>query len=350
MSFLVKTISAKVSDAPSFSLRDVSFSLKQGTILAVLGQSGAGKSSLLNALAGFLPIQHGAILLKNKTVSCASFCLPPLERNIGMIFQAHNLLPHLSLLENLTLGMKQDEVRTRKQEIRTLLQELDLVNLKDHLPHHMSGGQQQRVALGRALLHEKDLLLFDEPFSGLDHNRMVQLSETIKKSVIKYGKMAVLVTHHVEEAFLIADKVGYMEAGSMRILGTPQELYHAPPTLPLAQALGPSSVLSGVRVRSNSVKTALGIAKTVQKIPSSLRNVQMLTRPDDYELTDGSEFIVQEVVFMGMMQEVIASQNNLAVRILVPHHTTLSPGSHIGLSLRKDHPYCAYDMKGTLLV
>jgi len=323
--------------------------LKHGTILAILGKSGAGKSSLLNAMAGFLPIQHGAILLENKTVSCASYCLPPLERNIGMIFQDHNLLPHLSLMENFTLGMSRDEIATQKKKIRTLLTDLDLTHLKHALPHQMSGGEQQRVALGRALLHQKTLLLFDEPFSGLDHDRMMQLAQTIKNSVTKYGKMAVLVTHHTEEAFLIADKMGYMEQGVLKVLSTPKDLYHAPPNLTIAQALGPTTILSGVRTGNNTVRTILGTVHTIQKIPGSQKNVHILTRPDDFELSIGSEFVVQDVVFMGMTQEVVVSHKDMKIRVLTPHHTPISTGSRVGLTIRNDHSFCAYDSRGALL-
>jgi len=346
MSCIVRKITSTVSAKPPFELQDISFALKDGQIIAILGQSGAGKTSLLNALAGFLPVQRGAVILDDKTVSCSTYCLPPLDRNMGIIFQDHNLLPHLSLLENLTLGMEKQDVYRRKTEIQIMLEELQLTHLQKTLPHQVSGGQQQRVALGRALIHNKKLLLFDEPFSGLDQGRMVQLARTIRNSVQKYNRIAVLVTHHIEEAFLIADMIGIMKDGKLLEVSTPHIIYHTPSTLEIAEYVGPIHILAGEKESSTKVKTNFGSAGIPGRLPSSTKHIQLLTRPDDYTLIKGKQFAVQAISFLGMSQLVTVSNRTTTLQVSLEHHKSLCVGDMVDVKLSNKHPYVAYDMRG----
>lgn len=346
MSCVVRTITAAVSQNPPFSLREISFSLKKGQVLAVLGPSGAGKSSLLAALGGFLPIQHGAILLDGQTVSCASYCLPPLKRNIGMIFQDHNLLPHLSLLDNLTLGMSRAERTARAAEIDGMLRDLDLDHLSGNLPHQASGGQQQRIALGRAILHDKSMILCDEPFSGLDHDRVHTLARTIQRSVQKYQRMALLVTHHIEEALLIADRIAVMQEGRLRAFGSTEEVYQSPPHLSVAGLLGNYNAVAARRLRARSVRTDLGDARTSHAVPMSQKNGFILARPDDIEITLGGNHVIEEVTFMGMTREAVACVGAERIRVALPHHQDVRVGSRVTAVIRHDHAYPFYDTEG----
>ena len=346
MKCIVRNITAVVSTQPPFSIRDISFALKEGQVLAIIGPSGAGKSSLLHALAGFLPVQHGAIILDDNTVSCASFCLPPQERNMGIIFQDHNLLPHLTLFENMTLGMGKEEVIEKSKEIRSMFADLQLGHLRDMLPQHTSGGQQQRIALGRAILHNKKLLLFDEPFSGLDRKRMIQLAQTIRESVTKYKRSAVLVTHHLDEALLIADQIGIMEEGSIREIALPDQVYHRPRYLSTAEYVGPSTVIEGKRKNKHSVNTMFGLVQTANPIPAAESTVKLLTRPDDYLISSGKEYMVSHILFSGMTQMVTVTSRKISMKVSLEHHMTVSQGDRVGVQLKADHPYVAYNPDG----
>ncbi len=349
MKCIVRNITAQVSRNPEFTIKGISFALGEGQILAVLGQSGSGKTSLLNALAGFLPVQHGAIILDDNTVSCASFCLPPIDRDMGIIFQDHNLLPHLTLFENITLGMEKQEIIERKKEISTMLGDLQLYHLQETLPHQVSGGQQQRVALGRAILHEKKLLLFDEPFSGLDRGRMIQLATTIRESVQKYKRIAILVTHHIEEAFLIADMIGVMNEGVMLEVSTPERMYHSPEKLSTAAYVGPVNVLKGERQSEHTLKTVFGSVKVVNSMQKADGEIQLLTRPDDYEITKGTDYIVDHVQFSGMSQTVRVKGKSMILEIALAHHRTLRRGDRVSVSLKNEHGYVAYGIDGEKL-
>ncbi len=346
MKCIVRNINAEVSSQPSFSIRGISFALGEGQILAILGPSGAGKTSLLNAIAGFLPVQHGAILLDDQTVSCASFCLPPMKRNIGVIFQDHNLLPHVSLRENLTLGIDKTEAAERKKEIQAMLRDLHIDHLQESFPYQVSGGQQQRVALGRAILHDKKLLLFDEPFSGLDQARMVKLAHTIRESVKKYKRIAILVTHHIEEAFLIADMIGIMKDGQLLEVAVPEAIYHEPSRLDIAEYVGPVNIIEGTRESSTKIKTVFGSVQSAQHIPSSLKHVQLLTRPDDYKIVSGGKFTVDDILFAGMTQLVTLTCESMSVKVSLEHHQNIRAGDKAGVVLKNDHVYRAYDSNG----
>lgn len=346
MSCIVRNIQSRIGEDPPFEIKDISFALKDGQILSILGPSGAGKSSLLNVLAGFIPIQQGAIILDDQTVSCASYCLPPLQRNIGMIFQDHNLLPHISLVENLTLGLDTTEIQRRSKEIQSMLKDLQLSHLQKTLPHQVSGGQQQRIALGRALLHDKKLVLFDEPFSGLDRERMVKLAETMRASVLKYRRSAILVTHHIEEAFLISDMIGIMQSGRLLSIDTPDNIYHEPQSLTIAAYLGPVNILQARREKADTAKTTLGSVSIKNPVPSGVSRFQVLTRPDDFEMVKGNGFTVKERTFMGMSQVAVVSDGNISLEVNLEHYQHVKVGDHVGVNIREDHSFIAYDELG----
>lgn len=354
MKCIVRNISVSMPQS-SFSLRGVSFSLSEGEILAIVGESGAGKTTLLNVLAGFLPIQHGVIVLDNVTVSCATFSLPPVQRNVGYIFQHHNLLPHRTIMQNVTLGMSDIECDERADEIALVLQELDIYALRGAYPPDVSGGQQQRAALARALLHNKKLLLFDEPFTGLDAPRMRQLAATIRASIKKHGRIGLIVTHHTEEAFLLADKIAIMKGGVLSPARPLAQMYHAPDSVETARALGPAYPLEGVIKRPGVAATDFGEVHIASRDtvlsdsdracpgmnPEAGARVVLHTRPDDYELEldSSARYAVVSVVFSGMHQLITVSDGTRLVDVLADHHEVYREGDRVRVRVRSDHPY-----------
>jgi iron(III) transport system ATP-binding protein len=324
MKCIVKNVDVQIGLDPIFSLNNISFTLNGGEILAIVGESGSGKTSLLNVLSGFIPIQHGVVIIDNKTVSCASFSLPPIERNIGYIFQDQNLLPYLSLFENLTLGMNKKEKAARKKELFLLMRDLHLDKILHRYPHEVSGGQQQRIALGRALINNKKLLLFDEPFTGLDKNRMATLAESIRHLIKKYQKIGILVTHQIDEAFLIADKIAFLEEGSIKQVDTVENMYHKPQTIHIAKMLGPVNVIDGKFLKDHKVQTLFGKVNSVALMSeiSLNQSVHILTRPDDYKIqvTAKGDFVVTNVLFLGMQKKITVSNGHLDINVHVDHH------------------------------
>ncbi len=346
MKCLVHNISAHVSEQPAFSIQDISFALSESQTLAIIGESGSGKTSLLNALAGFLPVHQGAVILDDKTVSCASYCLPPNERNTGMIFQDQNLLPHLTLFENIVLGMSKNQIQERKKEIDQLITDLCVGHHRDSLPEQVSGGQQQRIALGRALINNKKLLLFDEPFTGLDPHRTHTLARTINDSVKKYKRIAILVTHHIEEAFLIADMIAVMKQGRLLQVNTPEVIYHEPDSLEIAEYIGPVNKLPVSGVSNDTVQTEFGMVKLKYGVSSGNSPHSILTRPDDFEIHPGGAWTITDVIFSGMSNTVLVKKQNVELQISLLHHRELHIGDSVDVTLQKHHAYVAYDEFG----
>src|SRR5687768_15541765 len=149
-------------------VNNLSFTLEKGTIGCLLGPSGCGKTTVLRCIAGFESVSAGTILLNGVMISNASFCLPPEQRHIGMVFQDYALFPHLTVQANIGFGLHRMQKTERAGRIAEMLQTVGLTDASGKYPHQLSGGQQQRVALARALAPRPDLLLLDEPFSNLD--------------------------------------------------------------------------------------------------------------------------------------------------------------------------------------
>jgi len=187
--------------------------IKKGKIACLLGDSGCGKTTVLRAIAGFEPLTSGRISLDKKCVSSCEINIPPEKRGVGMVFQDYALFPHLNATKNIAFGLRKrskDYVRAR---VKQLLQLVGLEDLGDHYPHELSGGQQQRIALARALAPEPAILLLDEPLSSLDSKSRKRLGHDLRTILQATGQTALLVTHSLSEARLMADEIGSIHAG-----------------------------------------------------------------------------------------------------------------------------------------
>lgn len=207
----------------SQAVADVSLSLPQG-ILALLGSSGCGKTTLLRLIAGFEQPQTGSIEIAGRKVASNDCWIPPEQRRLGMVFQDYALFPHLTVAENVAFGLKKQE----KEAAKRLIELVGLTGLEKRYPYQLSGGQQQRVALARALAPQPPLVLLDEPLSNLDVQVRLRLREEIRDILKATGTSAVFVTHDQEEALAIADLVAVMSKGKLEQIGTPQEVYTQP--------------------------------------------------------------------------------------------------------------------------
>ncbi|MEF2071890.1 ABC transporter ATP-binding protein [Consotaella aegiceratis] len=208
----------------------------RGEFLVLLGPSGCGKSTLLNAIAGLIDIADGEIWIEGKNVTWAE----PKDRGIGMVFQSYALYPRMSVYQNLSFGLKisgvpKAEVETRVKKAAAMLQ---LEELLKRRPAELSGGQRQRVAIGRALVRNVDVFLFDEPLSNLDAKLRNELRVEVKKLHQRLGNTMIYVTHDQVEAMTLADRIAIMRGGVIQQLGPPQEIYRAPVNLFVAGFIG----------------------------------------------------------------------------------------------------------------
>ena len=276
------------------AVRGLDLELRSGELMTLLGPSGCGKTTVLRLIAGFEAPDDGRILFHGEDVTGQA----PQRRGFGMVFQNYALFPHLSVFENVAFGLKAhgrtaEEIGARVE--RTLVR-VDIPGFGGRRVQELSGGQQQRVALARALAVEPPLLLLDEPLSNLDaalrERTRVELREILKAVRIT----ALYVTHDQEEAFDLADRIAVMEAGRLRQVGTPEDLYDRPVDRFVAGFVGRANVLSGTLETGPSgvlsVRLAAGPAWPItpeadRREPG--RPVELVIRPEDLLLAGGGE-------------------------------------------------------------
>ncbi|WP_147125307.1 ABC transporter ATP-binding protein [Shimia ponticola] len=221
-------------------LKGLNLDIYDGEFLVLLGSSGCGKSTLLNCIAGLLDITGGQIHIKGNNVTWAE----PSERGIGMVFQSYALYPQMSVEGNLSFGLKnakvpKDEIRRRVDRAAEILQIGPLLNRK---PAALSGGQRQRVAIGRALVRDVDVFLFDEPLSNLDAKLRADLRVELKELHRDLKNTMIYVTHDQVEAMTLADRIAIMKGGVIQQLASPDEIYNRPVNKYVADFIGSPSM------------------------------------------------------------------------------------------------------------
>jgi len=215
---------------------DLNLDIKDGEFVAFLGPSGCGKTTTLLMLAGIYKPTSGVIRFGDRVVNQ----VPPRERNIGMVFQSYALYPHMTVFNNIAYPLKLKHVSKQEQQsqVKRIADVMGIGDLLDRRPGQLSGGQQQRVALGRALVKEPDILLFDEPLSNLDARLRLTMRGEIKHLQKRLGITSVFVTHDQTEAMTMADRIAVMSRGKLQAFDTPEDLYDRPKTLFIAGFIG----------------------------------------------------------------------------------------------------------------
>ena len=326
----------------------LSLALAEGEIGCVVGSSGCGKTTLLRAIAGFLPVASGTIEIGGVVVSGPRFTAAPEKRGVGLVFQDYALFPHLRVDANVAFGLRPLGAAERKTRVDEML---DLVGLRSEAgkyPHELSGGQQQRVALARALAPRPALLLMDEPFSSLDVELRARLGAEVRQILKASRTTAVLVTHDQQEAFAIADRIGVMRAGRLEQWDRPYELYHRPATRYVADFIGEGVFLPAKVLSPRNVQIELGDLKGDVPLPCQQGcdtcgkgcHVEVLLRPDDVVHDDSSRLkaeVVRKVFRGGDFIYTLRLDSGREVLALVPSHHDHAVGEKIGIRLDADH-------------
>jgi multiple sugar transport system ATP-binding protein len=251
------------------AVRSINLHIEDNEFVVLVGPSGCGKSTTLRMVAGLEEVTSGDILIGGDVVND----LPPKDRDIAMVFQNYALYPHMSVFENMSFGLKlrrfpKDEIKKRVDHAARIL---DITELLDRKPRALSGGQRQRVAMGRAIVRNPKVFLFDEPLSNLDAKLRVQMRTEIKRVHQMVKTTTVYVTHDQVEAMTLADRVVVMNGGLIEQIATPQELYHHPKTRFVAGFIGsPAMNFMHCRLEGNGAGLRVRISDAVSlPVPSS---------------------------------------------------------------------------------
>ncbi len=223
-------------------LSNLNFTLEKGEICAIIGESGTGKSTLLKLIAGLETSDSGTITIDGKIVENTSNFIVAEERGIGFVFQDFALFPHMSIKKNIGYGLAKSSDKIAR--VSRILQMVGLESHGDKYPDELSGGEQQRIALARALAPNPKLLLLDEPFSNLDTALKSQIRNELFEIIKATGISCIFVTHDVNDAILLANKIAVLDQGKVIQMGTPKELFDQPSTPTVARFFGDINIFN----------------------------------------------------------------------------------------------------------
>lgn len=311
---------------------NLTLTVKDGTLTSFLGSSGCGKTTTLNSIAGLEPIDAGVIRIGDFILNhtARKIALPPEHRGLGMVFQSYALWPHLTVYNNLALGLKLKKVSNTEAKKR-IQETLELVGLKDldkRYPFQLSGGQQQRVALARAVVAQPHLLLLDEPLSNLDAKVREQARAWLREIQNRLGITTIYVTHDQAEALAISDMVAVMSQGKLLQYGPPHEIYENPTNKFVADFIGVSSFLNGtvvqrgnnstrVQIESGEILTSSRPAPTGDKVTIVIRSerIHLLATSQAAEALNSIPARIVSGVYLGNKYQYLVQTKTVTLRV-----------------------------------
>ncbi|MCB1609790.1 MAG: polyamine ABC transporter ATP-binding protein [Xanthomonadales bacterium] len=291
---------------------EVNLSIRKGEIFALLGASGCGKSTLLRVLAGFEQLTRGKVEIDGQAMAG----LPPYHRPTNMMFQSYALFPHMSVEQNVAFGLKQDGLPPAqiKQRVDEMLGLVQMTRYAKRKPHQLSGGQQQRVALARSLAKGPKLLLLDEPMGALDKKLRSQMQLELVNIIERLGVTCAMVTHDQEEAMSMAHRIAVMDAGKIRQVGTPDEIYEQPNSRFTAGFIGQVNLFEGkieddekdyITVRSPDLEAPLYVGHGVtgyegMEVALAVRPEKILISKEEPDQPHNKAFgVIEEIAYLG---------------------------------------------------
>jgi multiple sugar transport system ATP-binding protein len=318
-------------------LHGISLDISDGEFMVLVGPSGCGKSTLLRMLAGLEDITGGNIAIDGRVVND----LESKDRDIAMVFQSYALYPHMSVRDNMgfSLRLRKEDAKLIRDRVGQAAKILNLGPYLDRYPRELSGGQRQRVAMGRAIVRDPKVFLFDEPLSNLDAKLRVAMRSEIKALHQRLKTTTVYVTHDQVEAMTMADRIAVMNEGRIEQLGEPLELYDRPANLFVAQFIGSPAmnVLEGSY--RNSHVEALGARWPVSGARAAEgQRVKYGIRPEHLELAASgvpAEVVVVEP--MGAETELLLKVENQTITVTTHGRSSIGPGERAFLAPRLEH-------------
>ncbi|KJS68270.1 MAG: hypothetical protein JL50_05005 [Peptococcaceae bacterium BICA1-7] len=322
MSIILRNIS-RVFNSQHYAVKNINLEISSGEIVCFLGPSGCGKTTTLRIIAGFDRPSSGSVYLLGREVAGNAW-VPPEKRKIGMVFQDYALFPHLNVIENIAFGLNKQTPETR-QRVKFLLELTGLEELVKRYPHQISGGQQQRVSLARALAHEPDILLLDEPFSNLDTVLRQSMREEIKRIINLTGLTSIFVTHDIQDALAVADRIIVMKEGEIQQVGKPWDIYYRPENKFVAAFLNRFALINGRISGKDHIYTDFGIIKVKHFTSENISNsVHLGIPPEAVRIDKGGNYSgrVRNMCYIGDKWEISIETEGASLNILKVHCDT----------------------------
>ena len=323
-------------DLGEFVLRNVTLDIDRGEYLVIIGPTGAGKTILLETIAGIYPPDSGRIVLDGRDITS----LPPRERNICVVYQDYMLFSHLNVEENIGFGlvsrkMDKDEIRKRVVEVAGLL---SIDHLLHRSPDTLSGGEQQRTAIARAMVMEPALLLLDEPLSALDGQTRALLQKELRRLHKRYGITVVHVTHNFEEVFSLADRVAVMNNGDIVQCGPPDEVFRKPASEFIATFTGVENIFRGTCTGQDGASAIMvGELTIISATCNGDGEVYATIRPEDILISREPVRSSARNSFRGTVTDIV--NNGMVIRVTVdagiPFVSVLTRQGYDHLQLRE---------------
>ncbi|ABE50614.1 ABC transporter ATP-binding protein [Methylobacillus flagellatus] len=347
-------------------LQEIDLDIASGEFIVLVGPSGCGKSTLLRILAGLEEADEGQVILDGRSINR----LPPRERNMALVFQDYALYPHKTVYDNLAFGLsiRGTPKQQIQQKVHAAAELLQLTPLLQRKPAALSGGQRQRVAIGRALVRDAQLFLFDEPLSNLDAKLRTEMRMEIKRLHQRIGKTMIYVTHDQVEAMTLADRIAVINHGRIEQLGTPAEIYQSPATTFVAGFMGSPSMnlldlplqwsadyrsafVAGQSVPVNHLEIdpeqqiTLGIRPEHIHIDAAALNGQAALRLN--AVVELIEPLGAETIATLRLEQLTANLGQYTVQARLPGHQTVSPGQQLQIQVAHANLHWFDDGQGT---
>ncbi|MDP8079055.1 ABC transporter ATP-binding protein [Phocoenobacter skyensis] len=312
----------------------VDLNIKEGEFCVFVGPSGCGKSTLLRMISGLESVTEGTIRIGERDVTK----MDPAERGVAMVFQTYALYPHMTVEENMSFGLRmnkipQEAIKNKVDEVANILQ---LDKYMKRRPKALSGGQRQRVAIGRALVRDPDVFLFDEPLSNLDAELRVEMRSEIARLHQEIGATMIYVTHDQVEAMTLADKIVVLRAGSIEQVGAPMDLYNDPDNKFVAGFIGSPAMNFVTGTVKNGQLHCDVLVSPVNQLPSSVVDGEVIVgmRPENMTIVDGDALTVDFVEYLGGSTYVHSvTKNGERMNIEMTGQQTLKRGDKIAIEM-----------------
>ena len=305
---LLKSVSKSWSN---FEIRNIDFSVKKGEYFVILGPTGAGKTLLLELIAGFHYPDSGQIYLEKENKNLEITYTSPEKRSIGFVYQDYMLFPHKTVFDNIAYGLKirkfpKTEI---KEKVKKMAELFKIVHILERYPSNLSGGEQQRVAIARTLVLEPNLLLLDEPLSALDPQIQLEIRDELKRIHREFGVTIVHVTHNQEEAMVLADRIAIMDHGKIIQVGGSEEIFRKPSSEFIAKFVGAENIFKG-KAEKQGVITKINLGPIKISVSTDLvGDVHVTIRPEDIILSKTKIESSARNVFSGKITSIIEKES-----------------------------------------